>query len=84
MQSTGLKDKNGKEIFEGDVVTYAPLKGLAEYERGEVRYDEPFAAWCLSRPEGFLDPLLEYTGMWTPDCWEVIGNIWENPTLLKP
>lgn len=88
MQSTGLTDKNGKEIFESDIVqtTLAARKTIAviEWEQPEVRYDYEgqysdlngfvrFAGWRL---KGKL-PIAMHEG----NC-EVIGNIWENPELL--
>jgi len=71
MQYTGLKDKNGKEIYEGDVV--ATLRG-----NRIVIYDEP--AFFLAKS---LLGYLEVDWFSTPTIdEEVIGNIYENPELL--
>lgn len=73
MQSTGLKDKNGVEIYEGDIVH---LWG-GEYAQGFYEYDEKNAIENLII-DGFF--IMEY--LQTGNV-EVIGNIYENPELLK-
>lgn len=77
MQSTGLKDKNGKEIFEGDVVDYKGRKAI-------IKWHGSYASFIYR----FLDELQERVSEWHPlylaylKC-EVIGNIYENPELLE-
>jgi uncharacterized phage protein (TIGR01671 family) len=73
MQYTGLKDKNGKEIYEGDIVKidwqderYSIVIGVVEWIKKESRIY--FGAGCTSEVS------------WSH---ETIGNIYENPELLE-
>ena len=77
-QYTGLTDKNGKKIFSGDVVKiylYEP-KGLANYEIGYIKYDDAKARYVFCTEEGIY-------GIDNSNVFEVIGNIYDNPELLK-
>lgn len=86
MQYTGLKDKDGKEIYEGDIIKHRDLSKLpiAVMKYGiQVTLEK-------SQP---LEVMYEHCGFypfngWIDDAnkeleWEVIGNIYENPKLLK-
>ncbi len=74
MQSTGLKDKNGKEIFEGDIL--GTKDGLLN---GVVEYRSDLGMWTnsLIRYNNF-ERLCNIAG-----DREIIGNIYENPEILE-
>lgn len=78
-QYTGLKDKNGEKIFEGDIVV--AFKGEDCEEVNAVFYNANHCKWFLGSPHNNKLPmgLGEF-------CWldlEVIGNIHDNPELLE-
>lgn len=76
-QYTGLKDKNGTEIYEGDVVE------TPEYP-GKIVYNKKYACFELWRPRS-SDCFIALTHQQDIDMGdlEVIGNIHENPELLE-
>jgi hypothetical protein len=75
MQYTGLKDRHGKEIYEGDVIKVD--WGIPEPYLVENKYDKPFVVeWRFYA----YPPFDRYLPM--PKDIEVIGNIYDNPELL--
>ena len=78
MQSTGLFDKNGKEIFEGDIVENTTQTVYLRH-KFEVVWNKNYASYQLMN-NGFTSniPLEEHFM-----SYEVIGNIYENPELLE-
>lgn len=75
-QCTGLKDNNGKLIYEGDIVDLLPEVD----ETAVVEWDEVTVCFCVvSKSGGFMATFDNYRG----DDLEVIGNIHENPELLE-
>lgn len=82
MQSTGLKDKNGVEIFEGDVI------GSQNKDRSNWYVSHHKIVW---HDTGFVGKQIcssSFIGLehWTrgENGYVVIGNIYENPELLEP
>lgn len=76
MQSTGLKDKNGKEVFIGDIVKCT--RGCLHEVYLEKEYGGTFIG---GMPSIYLKGLLSGYA-WTEDE-EIIGNVYENPELLE-
>ncbi|KKK50349.1 hypothetical protein LCGC14_3125930 [marine sediment metagenome] len=84
MQFTGLLDKSGKEIFEGDILTekYGRMSGAIEQHTLFVKWNEYGARWQQTddiKNTGFGT----FTSLTKDGEYEIIGNIYENDNLLK-
>lgn len=80
MQSTGLKDKNGKEIFDGDILAFETDDEVINVN---VFWDEEHALFMFeSKKYNEQEPLAELVENNTYP-FEIIGNIYENPELLE-
>ena len=77
MQSTGLFDRNGQEIFEGDIVDYKGRKAI-------IKWHGSYASFIYR----FVDEMQERVSEWDPlflayHHFEIIGNIYENKDILE-
>ncbi len=86
MRYTGLKDKNGREIYEGDILYVDDDTKYALSGAGIVKWHSDFGAWVAYFPEPDISSFLRG---WCPVTdrahlnIRVIGNIYENPELLE-
>ncbi len=95
MQYAGVKDKNGKKIYEGDITEI--LAEDNKMNRFIVKYGviqrKMASGWLVGIPSFYFDLIdgnfkafpivVNYKGIHDLEIMEVIGNIYENPELLK-
>jgi uncharacterized phage protein (TIGR01671 family) len=79
---TGLKDKNGREIYEGDILELGIQKGIL---KSVVEYHSPTFChrWINLEEAGIRGKKIEPLFWNTNIIFEVIGNVYENPELLE-
>ena len=78
-QYTGLKDKNNREIYEGDIVRDFGSDYVPVYTKGIYM---ALNTEQLKYPEEHRQLSTQFNVIWRNGC-EIIGNIYENPELLK-
>ena len=85
MQSTGLHDKNGKEVFVGDIVKrYRNPLFKAEWEYQIETVVKREACLLLEKKFGKNSATMSFGSPFTKsDLLEVIGNVYENPEMLE-
>ena len=80
-----MNDKNGKRIWENDIVsinTYSYMEPEEDYF-GKIVYVEGWGCWCIQQPDDEKPiPLCECEGSYQTDRF-VEGDIFDNPELLK-
>jgi uncharacterized phage protein (TIGR01671 family) len=91
-QFTGFKDYDGKEFFEGDVISFTAVRDCTQKKKFEIYFNKDCGAWYCKNGQELCNILFEQNNddwkrsqNWTVrDCQyvRVIGNIHENPELL--
>lgn len=85
-QYTGMTDKNGKRIFEGDIICVEFTKDTMPgelpqkwYDTACIHFSEDYHGWYAVFGED-EESMLEYDD---PSCVEIVGNIYDNPELIE-
>ena len=83
LQYTGEKDKNGKEIYDGYIVSVKYLYDKRTTDRAQVVWREDKASFGLKSLKGLTNEVYEVYQVTAEHNLAIIGNIYENPELLK-
>lgn len=82
-QFTGLLDKNGNEVFEGDIILIKDNKKIVNDYISEIEWNNKELSFGFKKSLHWQRPC-ESLWCWIIDCEiEVLGNIFENPKLLN-
>ena len=84
-QFTGLLDKNGNKIFEGDILKTEYSKVICEFGTGDFSNGcHSYQGWCFTDLEQDDSLRSNYNDSRYVQEYEIIGNKWDNPELLNP
>jgi len=81
-QFTGLTDKNGREIYEGDILKFTYED--EDFITSPVYWELKICSWVMGLSLGYIVPEDLFLQSDFKDAYEIIGNIYENPELLTP
>lgn len=82
-QFTGLYDKNGKEIYEGDILMCIGQREDNKWRKYFRKVLFKNGSFCINVPEYNVESYLHHHIVNGELGWEVIGNIYDNPELLE-
>ena len=79
-QFTGLTDKHGREIYEGDIIRFAKSNMSEKFDQGHVWYVDFLAHWAVSMNHLYSECSCQLNETYQR---EIVGSIHENPELLE-